>query len=347
MKEYVIGSDIGTTSARVIIFDKSGSIISEGRSGYEIIRPYPGWAEQKAEKWYDAFVTSCKEAVIKSGINKKHIKACGITHQRGSFVPVNKNLDTLRNAILWNDMRCGNQVEWALNKLGQKYIYSRTGFPPANMTLYKILWLKDNEPKVYNETYKFLLVTDYVIARLTGIISTVESTATYSGALDIKKKNKWAYTILKELGIDIVKLPKKIYRGSEVIGYLTKEASIETGLEEGMPIIATGGDQPVGVLGVGITHEGIAGINSGTSCTIEMYSNKLPIDPKVRYFIEISPEGGYAAESDIYSGISALMNWYKNNFGFNEVYEAKSKGNNIWDTIYDKANKVPAGSSGS
>jgi sugar (pentulose or hexulose) kinase len=345
-KEYIIGSDIGTSSARVIIFDKTGKTISEGRAGYDIIRPYPGWAEQNAEDWYNAFASSCKAAIMKSGIDQSSIKACSITHQRGSFVPVDQKIKTLRNAILWNDMRCGDQVEWALKQLGQKDIYNKTGFPPANMSLYKILWLKNNEFEIYKKTYKFLLVTDYLIARLTDVISTVEGTATYSGALDITKKNEWALDVLKVLGIDVVKFPEKIYSGGQLIGHITKKASIDTGLPEGLPIIAAGGDQPVGVLGVGINSQGIAGVNSGTSCTIEMYSKKLPLDPKVRYFVEISPEGGYLAESDIYSGISALMNWYKNNFGSSDISEAALNKKNVWDTIYDKANKVPAGSLG-
>jgi len=345
-KEYVIGVDIGTNSARAIICDECGNIISEGRSAYELIRPKPGWVEQKAEWWYEALKISCKEAIDKSNIDKRQIKACGITHQRQSFVPVDKDLKPLRKSILWNDMRCGDQAEWANKKLGLKRIYKRTGFPPATMTIYKIMWLKDNEPDIYKRAYKFLLVTDYVIARLTGVIATVEGSATFSGVLDISKKNDWAYDILEEFNIDSEKLPEKIFAGGEIIGHVTNKSANDTGLPEGLPIVAAGGDQPVGVLGVGITMPGIAGINGGTSCTIQMYSKKLPIDPEVNYFIEISPEGGYMPESAIYSGISALMIWYKDNFGSKEITEARAKGKNVWEVIYNKAKKVPAGSMG-
>jgi len=190
--EYVVGSDIGTTSTRTIICDRNGNIISEGRSGYELIRPKPGWTEQKAQWWYDAFINSCREAIEKSKINKEQIKACGITHQRQSFVALDKNLNPIRNAILWNDMRCGDEAEFATKKIGLKKIYNRTGFPPATMTLYKIMWLKDNEPEIYEKANLFLLVTDYVTARLTGEVAIAEGSATFSGMLDIKQKNKWA-----------------------------------------------------------------------------------------------------------------------------------------------------------
>ncbi len=344
--EYIIGADIGTTSTRVIICDKSGNIIEEGRTAYELLRPKPGWSEQKAEWWYEAFAKSCKEALVKSNIDKSKLKACGITHQRQSFVPVDKDLNTLRNGILWNDMRCGDQAEWASKKLGIKKIYQRTGFPPATMSLYKIMWIKENEPDIYKRTYKFLLVADYVIARLTGVVATAEGSATFSGALDISKKDQWAYDILKEYKIESEKLPLKIFAGGEIIGNVTKKASDETGLPEGIPIVATAGDQPTGVLGVGIISSGIAGINGGTSCTIEMYSKKLPLDPKISYFIEISPEGGYVQESAIYSGASALMTWYRDNFGVREIEEAQSKQKNVWEVIYNKARNVPAGSMG-
>ncbi|GAJ23469.1 unnamed protein product, partial [marine sediment metagenome] len=177
--EYVIGADIGTSSTRIIICDKNGNIISEGRSSYKLIRPEPGWVEQKAEWWYEAFCIACGKAIEKAKIDKKQIKACGITHQRQSFVPVDENLNTLRNGILWNDMRCGDQAEQACKKLGIEKIYRRTGFPPATMTLYKIMWIRDNEPDIYKKAHKFLLVSDYVIARLTGVVATVESSATF------------------------------------------------------------------------------------------------------------------------------------------------------------------------
>ncbi len=345
-KEYIIGADIGTSSTRVIICDKYGSIISEGRSEYELIRPRPGWVEQKAEWWHEAFKISAREAINNSGIDKNRLKACGITHQRQSFVPVDRSLVPIHNAILWNDMRCGDQAEHAAKKIGLKKIYERTGFPPATMTLYKILWIKENEPEIYKKAYKFLLAADYVIAQLTGEIATAEGSATFTGALDITKKDQWAADILKELEIDLSKFPEKIFSGGEVVGFISGRAAEETGMPEGLPVIATGGDQPVGVLGVGITEPGIAGINGGTSCTIQMYSKDLPIDPEVSYFIEISPEGGYAPESAIYSGVSALMIWYRDNFGTNEIEEAKSKDKNVWEVIYNKAKEAPAGSVG-
>ncbi|GAJ04002.1 unnamed protein product, partial [marine sediment metagenome] len=110
--------------------------------------------------------------------------------------------------------------------------------------------------------------------------------------------------------------------------------------------IATGGDQPAGVLGVGIIKPGMAGINGGTSCTVQMYSNDLPIDRDINYFIEISPEGGYAPEGAVYSGASALMVWYRDNFGTLEIEEAEKKKRNVWEVIYKKAEEVPAGSIG-
>jgi xylulokinase len=344
--EYIIGADVGTTSTRVIVCDRKGNIISEGRSAYQLIRPKPGWVEQKAEWWYEAFCNASKEALEKTKIDIKQIKACGITHQRQSFVPVDKDLNTLRNGILWNDMRCGDQAEQACRKLGRTKIYRRTGFPPSTMTLYKIMWIRDNEPGIYEKTHKFLLVTDYVIARLTGDVSTVQGTATFGGALDIEKKNQWAFDILEGLNVDYSKLPEKIFAGGEILGRITEKASSDTGIPEGLPIIATGGDQPVGVLGVGIVKPGMAGINGGTSCTIQMYSEDLPIDPEITYLIEISPEGGYAPEGAIYSGASALMIWYRDNFGGEEIREAKKNKKNTWEVIYNKAKEVPAGSIG-
>lgn len=345
-KEYIIGADAGTSSMRVVIYDIEGREVAEGRSTYNLIRPKPGWAEQEAEWWWVAFCKACREALHKAVVESCNIKAIGITHQRQSFVGIDRDGKPVRPAILWMDTRCSKQAEWAAKNVGTDHIYKRTGFMPTTPSIYKVMWLKENEPENYKRTNKWLLVQDYLVYKLTGKIVTASGTATFTGCLDISTKTSWAEDILNAFDIPKKMWPEDILAGGIIGGRVTAKAAKATSLPEGLPVVMTAGDQPCGTLGAGIIEPGIMGINGGTSCTCEVLSHNLPIDPNCNYFIEVSPLGDYLPESAIYSGASALMNWYKNNFGSIEVAESVKRDCNVWEQIYDKAKEVETGSLG-
>ncbi len=337
---------MGTSSTKAIIFDQEGNIKAEGRATYPLLRPKPGWVEQKAQWWWQAFQKAVKEAIDKAKIDKTKIAAIGITHQRITTVPVDKKIEPVRNAILWNDIRCSQQNEWAEKNVGREKIYFRTGNFPSLWTVYKIMWLKENEPETYRKTYKFLLVQDYIIYKLTGKLVTTSSSAIQTGCLDVNHPTRWAEDILNLLDIPVELLVEDIFPGGEEIGKVTEEASNLTGLPQGLPVVTTAGDQPCGTLGAGVTREGMLAVNGGTSCSLEAYVKGLKLDPDLNYFIEISPTGDYLLEDSIWSGGSALMNWFKDNFALDEVKKAEKEGEDVWERLYSLASEVPPGSKG-
>jgi xylulokinase len=343
---FIIGSDAGTSSLKVIIFNETGTIISEVRKEYPLMRPNPGWVEQKAEWWWEAFCYCCKEAIEKAKIDPKDIIGVGITHQRQTFVSINKDMKVIRSAILWNDTRCSEQVEWARRNVGEKNVYSHTGFPPGTMTIYKTMWIRDNEPEIYEATYKFLLVQDYLIYKLANEIVATSSSISFAGCLDINNISSYATFLFDALNLSIDKWPSQLLTGGKIAGVITKEASNLTGILQGTPVVTTGGDQPCGSLGVGAIEPGMLAVNGGTSCTAETFIERPILSPNMNYFIEVAPLGGFLPEAAIYSGVSALMKWYKDNFGFAEIEESKSKNKNIWEVIYSKAYDAPVGNIG-
>ncbi len=345
-KVFIIGVDVGTTSTKAVVFDEEGNPQAEGRASYPLLRPRAGWVEQKAEWWWQAFQQAIKKALNQGNIDRGKITAIGITHQRITTVPVNEKIKPLRNAILWNDIRCTKQNEWAGEKIGREKIYSRTGNFPSIWTVYKALWLKENEPEIYRKTYKFILVQDYIIYKLTGKLVTTSSSAIQTGCLDVTSPTKWAEDILDLFDIPVKLWVDEILPGGEVVGKITREASNSTGLPSGLPVVTTAGDQPCGALGAGVNQQGMLAINGGTSCSLEAYVKELKLDPNLNYFIEIGPTGDYLLEDSIWSGGSALMNWFKDNFTREEVEEAKKEGQDVWYKLYNLATQAPPGNNG-
>lgn len=346
IKDFLIGIDIGTNSTRAIIYSLNGDKIGEGISSYEIIRRNPGWCEQKAEWWLNAVYESTRSAIKNSGISKDAIKAVGITHQRQSVIPVSKDFKPLYNGIMWNDTRTGYEASWAKKEFGDFPIYEKTGFAPGGWTAYKLLWLKNNEPEIFDKAHKFILCIDYVVWNLTGNLVTASGSNSMTGMLDLKNPIHWASDILHKFGIPEEKLVGNIVPGNTIAGKLDQKQAENMGLPKYTPIIVTAGDQQCGTLGVGVVNQEKVGINGGTSCTIETVTDKLPIDKKMRYFIEINTENKYAPENGIYSGGAALINWYRKNFGQPEENKALENGTPIWDEIYKTAKKEPNGNLG-
>lgn len=344
--QYVLGVDSSTSATKVIAFDAHGKTVAEGAHSYPLYAEYPGWVEQDAEDWWEAFKKGCQQVTAHPSISKNRIAGIGFTHQRFTFVPVDHDLRPLRKAILWNDLRCPKEAEYARQTLGAQKIFERTGYPPGQWTLYKVLWLKNNEPQLYEQIYKIVLVQDYLLYKLTGNLVMAEGSGTMTGALDIANPKQWAMDIISALGIREDIWIKKILPGAAVAGYITKQAALETGLPEGLPVFTGAGDQPCGSLGAGVTEVGELGINGGTSCSNEFVVGKLPERKAPNYFIEISPSGDYIVENDIPSGGSAVMNWYKNNFGAYELQRAAQEQKNVWDLIYGQVGESPAGNRG-
>lgn len=344
--KIVLGVDSSTSATKVIAFTAEGHTLAEGANRYPLYSEHPSWVEQDPEDWWTAFAAGCKTVTGSGDVDIKRIAGIGLTHQRFTFVPVDKDIRPLRRAILWNDIRCSKEAEFARKMLGAGKIFERTGYPPGQWTLYKALWLKNNEPEVYEKTYKLVLVQDYLIYRLTGNLVTLSGAATMSGALDITEPTKWAYDVIEGIGVRKDIWIEPILKGGVVAGTVTKKAAEETGLPEGLPVVTGAGDQPCGTLGAGVTQPGEIAINGGTSCTNEFVSDGLPKRDKQNYFIEISPTGDYLVENYIPSGGSALMNWYKDNFGHWECDHAEKNGHNVYDIIYNQAGETPAGNYG-
>lgn len=344
--KLILGVDSSTSATKVIAFDGRGKIVAEGAHEYPLYHAQPGWVEQDPEDWWKAFVAGCRKVTGTRGVAATALQGIGITHQRFTFVPVDRAMNPLRRAILWNDIRCAKEAAYATEKLGKQHIFERTGYPPGQWTLYKALWLKRNEPKLYDKTYKLVLVQDYLIYRLTGNLVTLPGAATMTGALDIAHPTRWATDIIRGLGVREDIWIEKILPGGSVAGTVTNQAARETGLPEGLPVVTTAGDQPCGILGAGVVEPGEIGINGGTSCTNELVVHGLPHRQKADYFIEISPNGEYVVENYIASGGSALMKWYRHNFGHADEARAAREKRNPWEVIYGLAADSPVGNRG-
>ncbi len=345
MPEIVLAIDAGTTGVRSMFLDKSGRVHGKAYSEYESTYPSPSWVEQDAESWWLKTCETIKIALTTAGINPKNVVSVSVTNQRETTVPIDTNGTPLRKAIVWQDRRTIPQCEWITKQLSEDEIYSITGLTvDPYFSAPKILWIMKNEPSVYEKAHKFLLVHDYLIYRLSDQLITDFSNASRTMLFDIRR-GIWSDRILDAFEIAREKLPTPVEPGLQV-GEITARASKETGLSEGTPVVAGGGDQQCAALGVGVVREGMLKSTTGTGTFMLAHSRTVRLDPGRRVLCSrhVVPNA-FVVEASMFTTGSALK-WFRDNLGVEEKAIASEKGVDPYEIITEEASRIPAGSEG-
>ena len=231
--KYIAGIDVGTSGVKCIIIDEGGQVIASVTEAYPLSIPQEGWSEQDPADWWAGTQKAMKEAVENSGVDNCDIVGLGFSGQMHGLVALDKARKVLRPAILWNDQRTQEECDEIIAAAGGpdgllSYTNNSmlTGFTGG-----KILWVKKNEPEIFEQMDTFVMPKDYIRYLFTGVLSTEVSDASGTGLFDVEKRD-WNFDLIKKLGFDPAIFP--VCQESDVLaGTITKEAAVLTGLAEG------------------------------------------------------------------------------------------------------------------
>ena len=270
-----IGIDLGTSAVKLLLMDEKGNIKNVVSKEYPLYFPHPGWSEQKPEDWYEKSLEGLKELL--EGCDKAQVAGIGFGGQMHGLVVLDEDDKVLRPAILWNDGRTGKETEYLNTVIGKEKLSEYTAnIAFAGFTAPKILWMKGNEPELFDRIAKIMLPKDYLAYCLSGTHCTDYSDA--SGMLLMDVKNKcWSEEMIEICGIKKEQLPK-LYESYEVVGTLKTELAKELGLSEQVKIVAGAGDNAAAAVGTGTVGDNMCNISLGTSGTIFISSKKFGVD---------------------------------------------------------------------
>jgi xylulokinase len=337
---------MGTTSVKCVLFNQNGECKGLGKSNYNLDIPRPDYVEVKTEIYWNSLIKAITKVLDDTKINVKDISGIGIASQGETFVPLDVDGNPLRKAIVWLDNRSKEEAKIIKEEFGEEEVYRITGQNEVipTWTATKILWLRRNEPNIFEKVHKYLLLEDYILYRLTGKYVTEHSIVCSSLLFDISHK-KWWSEILDFLEISESQLPELNPSGIEIAN-ISKEASKETGLHRNS-IVSTGAyDQAANAIGVGNIDLGIASETTGGALAVVVTTDRIIIDSlrrvpchchavKNRYFVQPwCPTAG------------VLLEWYKDNFGLAEIEAAKNMNVDSFDLLTLEANSIPSGSEG-
>ncbi len=279
MSRYFVGIDVGTTSAKAVVIDADGKVLHTTAPGYVFRTPKPLWAESDPADWWQATIAALREITGRFGADA--IAAVGLTGQMHGLVLLDAAGAVLRPCIMWNDQRTGAQCAAITARVGAARVLELTGNPVLpGFTAPKVVWVQENEPEVWAKAAKILLPKDYIRYRLSGTFATDVSDASGMSLLDVGRR-AWSGEMLAACGIARSMLAE-VTESTVPSARVNAEAARLTGLREGTPIIAGGGDQAAGAVGCGIVRAGIVSATLGTSGVVFAHADQYHPDPQGR-----------------------------------------------------------------
>jgi xylulokinase len=334
-KSYFLGIDTSTTASKALLIDETGQVVATAASPHTLQTPYPLWSEQNPEEWWTAVTASIRSVLDQSGIIGENISAVGLTGQMHGLVLLDEAGQVLRPAILWNDQRTQSQCDEIHRRVGkEKFIQITGNVALTGFTAPKILWVQENEPEIYARASHVLLPKDYIRYRLTAEFAMDKADGAGTVLFDLKQRD-WSPEVLELLGINPAWMPPT-YEGPEFTGSVTAEAAAITGLKEGTPVAAGGGDQAAQAVGVGAVEPGIVGLTVGTSGVVFATTPSALIEPKGRLHAFCHAVPGMWHFMGVMLSAAGSLQWYRDTLAPDIDFDA----------LLAEAADVPAGSEG-
>jgi sugar (pentulose or hexulose) kinase len=343
--ELILSIDLGTTNLKSAVFDLKGNEIASEHVEYSLYTPENHIVENNVTYYWDYLVNIIKKITSSIGNKSKNIMAISTSSQGETIVPIGNNGVPLRNAIVWIDTRTVSEAEEIRQNFDIKKMYKKTGCPDVDPSwpATRILWFKKNQSDIFRETYKFLLLEDYIVYKLTGKFfgeASVYSSSYYYDIIDFDYIDE----ILEFIGIRKNKLPEIVMPGS-IVSNVDPSIARYLGLNKNVKVVIGAMDQICGAVGAGNTESGIVTETTGSAFAMVVTTDKPVIEEE--YNLPCIPH----AVKDLYTLMpysstgGMVLKWFKDKFCTEET-KIISKKQNIFKILDEMAKKISPGSEG-
>ena len=348
-ERIVLVYDVGTQSSRALLINNRGEILAKSQKHHDppYVSPCPDWAERDADQYYEDICACSRDLKERFPDLFGRVEAASITTIRDTVVCVDRNGKPLRPAILWLDKRMAegkpqmsNLIRMAFKAVGME--------ETANLQFRKshCNWIRQREPEIWEKTDKFLLLSGYLVHCLTGQMADAAASMVGHIPYDSKTRNwqKQGALTRPVFPVEEEKLCRIVESG-ELFGVITEKAAEDSGLPEGLPVIAAGSDKACEVMGMGCIDRETAAIGLGTTATITFNIGQY-LEPErfIPPYASIIP-GYFNPEYEIFRGYW-LISWFKKEFAEKEVVQAAKEGCSAEELLNRRLEEIPAGCDG-
>ncbi len=345
MEKYLMALDAGTGSVRAVIFDLKGNQISMGQREWTHIEEngVPNSMGFDCETNWGLTCECISEALSGGNIDPKNILAVSSTSMREGIVLYDKNGVELF-AVANVDARADKEVKYLKENFAgiEEEFYKLSGQTFALGALPRIMWLKNNKPELYEKVAKISMISDWILYKLCGKITSDPSNGGTSGIFSLEKRD-WVSSMAKKVGIKDDIFPA-VYEVGEVIGNIVDTTS---GLDSSTLVVQGGGDVQLGSAGLGVVELGDVAVLGGSfwQQVVNIPSDtQPPKDMGIRVNPHVIPAQSQAEGITFFSGL--VMRWFRDAFCELEKLEADKRGIDVYEILEEKASQVPVGSHG-
>lgn len=339
MTSALLGIDIGTSGCKALVLSLDGDILATSTATYGLSQPRTGWTEQDPALWIEGARQSVKDAMAQCpGIE---IIGIGLSGQMHGLVPLDKDKNVLRPAILWNDQRNGAEVNEITERAGGlDALIAQTGNRMLmGYTGGKIVWMKNHEPELFSAMRHVLNPKDYLRFILTGELATEVSDASGTGLFNVKER-KWASSLIEKLDIDPALLPQ-CYESHEISGRVNVSGAELFGLPSGIPVAGGGGDSVIQTIGSGVIAPGEIQTTIGTAGILAAALDQPSpsSDGRIQMFCNVAPSKWHAMGVSMNAG--GAMGWFRS-----ILTQAAQQNDLTFEAIVEAAATSTAGARG-
>ncbi len=330
MTTILMGVDIGTSSTKGCLTDDKGHVLRGAERAHATSTPEPGWFEHDADAiWWADFKAICRE-LLEGGLPSP--SALCVSGIGPCLLPARRDGTALRPAILYGvDTRATLEIDELNQTLGSDRILARGGSPLTSQAVGpKLLWLRRNEPEVWERCHRFLMASSHIVHRLTGEYILDHHSASQCNPMYDLVKREWAsdWAELIAPGLELPRLCSPL----DEVGQVTAAAAAATGLPPGTPVVAGTIDAWAEAASVEVRSPGDLMLMYGTTMFLVQISTSARPSPHLWLTRGILPDQLTLAAGMATSG--ALTSWFRDLSG------------SSFDDLFDAAARVAAGSEG-
>ena len=338
----LLGIDVGTTGCKATLYSLDGQPLRRGYAEYRLHSPRPGWAEEEADDWWQAVVTSVRVVTADPAVAAT-IAGLGVGCTN-ALVAIDERGDPLRPALMQLDQRTVPQADWLREAAGAERLFAITGnrVAPGSFSAPHILWLKEHEPEVFRTAHKFLVPSGFIVHRLSGQASMDYSRGSTTALFDVKE-HAWSDLLCQTVGVPRRQLPD-LYESFHIVGGVTEEAARLTGLRSGTPVVAGCMDTVGAAVGSGVVQPGESFIIMGTVARIAVAVAEPRFDDRFLNTCHAVP--GQWLALGVTNGAGISLRWFRDLFGQMEVALAREMDGDCYDLLTAEAATSRPGAAG-
>jgi len=341
--DYLLGIDAGTTAFKAVLFDQHGKVIAAATYEYDLQYPGPDRVELAAEVYWDACKSVVRMVLSKWDGHVSSIKALGIASQGETLIAVDRNGKPLRPAIVWLDNRASLEAKKLKDEFGAATAFQITGQPDIVPTwpAAKILWIRQNEPEIFRQIYKFLLLEDYLIYRLTHEFVAEGSLLSSTLYFNIHT-GQWWPEMLEFIGICPDLLPT-IQKSGQIVANISARAANEMGLAIETRVVTGALDQAASAIGAGNVGLELLTENTGSVLAICANVPQPTFDPQQRIPCQFHALPGMYFLLPWCQTAGMVYKWFRNQFFSDQSKPAQEA---IFQKMDAAAQRITPGSDG-